>query len=134
MGFFYALGDWRALHGKLKEVLDAAFDNCFSNNGNSFDTCFQFVSLNPRGRLYLRIKVYNKLLAFFQSDGVMKSMGMNTKAIYYPGVRMSRALTDSREAGLTRIEITYQAFTPEAERQLWSPFFLHSAYNDLDKV
>ena len=64
IGFFCALGDWQALHGKLKEVLDATFDNSFNNNGNSFDTCFQFVGLKPRGRLYMRIKVYNKLLAF----------------------------------------------------------------------
>ena len=64
----------------------------------------------------------------------MKSLGMNTKAIYYPNVRMSRALADSREAGLTRIEITYQAFTPEAEKSIWGPFFLQSAYDDLAKV
>jgi len=64
IGFFYAPGDWQALHGKLKEVLDAAFGNTFRNNGNSFDTCFQFVGLSPRGRLYIRIKIYNKLLAF----------------------------------------------------------------------
>ena len=64
----------------------------------------------------------------------MKSLGMNTKAIYYPNVRMYRALADSREAGLTRIEITYQAFTPEAEKSIWGPFFLQTAYNDLAKV
>ena len=62
MGFFYAPGNWQALHGKLKEFLDATFGNSFSNNGNSFDSCFQFVGLRPRGRLYLRIKIYNKLL------------------------------------------------------------------------
>ena len=54
------------------------FETEFTNNGNSFDTCFQFTEEPREDRLYKRVKIYNKLLAFFQSKNVKKPLGMNT--------------------------------------------------------
>ena len=62
-----------------------------------------------------------------QSESVQKSLGMNYKAIYYPSVRMGRALRESQEAGLTRIEITFTATTREAEKELFHPLFCQEA-------
>ena len=57
----------------------------------------------------MRIKYYYKTLALMQSDSAMKSLGINTRAIYYPTVRMGQALRESRDVGQSRIEITYTA-------------------------
>ena len=34
---------------------------------------------------------------------------MNTKAMFYPTVRMGKALRESKDEGMSRIEITYTA-------------------------
>ena len=77
------------------------------DNGNSFDTCFQYEGKAAQGDLHLRIKVYFKSLALMQSDSVSKALGMNTNAFYYPSVRMGQALSECRDEGQSRIEITF---------------------------
>ena len=42
-GFFYAIGNWREKHKLLKERLEEKLGIELTNNGNSFNTCFQFV-------------------------------------------------------------------------------------------
>ena len=59
----------------------------------------------------MRVKYYWKSLQMFQSESVQKSMGMNTKGIFYPSVRFGRALKEGQDEGITRIEITYTADT-----------------------
>ena len=120
---FFASGNWRQKHSELQSKLNDIFDTSFIDNGNSFDTCFQFVDLNKSGPLHMRIKIYNKLLALFQSDGVMKSLGMNTKGIYYPSINMYKVLLQSKDVGLTRIEITYTVLKPIGEYELFGTFF-----------
>ena len=98
-GSFYAQGDWKEKHRELAKVLEREFGCPFKDNGNSFSTCFQFEGQPDSSMLWLRIKIYWKSLALFQSESVTKSLGMNTKAIYYPTVRMGQALSESREVG-----------------------------------
>ena len=131
---FFAPGNWREKYNELQSQLNDVFDTCFIDNGNSFDTCFQFVDLNKSGPLHMRIKIYNKFLALFQSDGVMKSLGMNTKGIYYPSINMNKALVQSKDVGLTRIEISYTVLQPEGEKDLFSTFFWQTAHEHLDSV
>ena len=45
----------------------------------------------------------------------MKSLGTNFKAIYYPTIHMGRALKESKDIGLTRVEITYSTSTRQGE-------------------
>ena len=58
------------------------------DNGNSFNSCFQYEGWAPEGKLHMRIKYYWKTLALMQSDSAMKSLGMNMRGLYYPTVRM----------------------------------------------
>ena len=62
----------------------------------------------------MRVKVYWKSLALLQSETASKSIGMNMKGLFYPNVRMGKALRESLNETLTRIEITYTATTMEA--------------------
>ena len=87
-GFFYAPGHWKEKHKKMREVLKEAFNIDFVDNGNSFDTSFQFVGLSPEGQVRIRIKLYCKTLHLFQCESPMKSLGMNMKAIFKPKTRM----------------------------------------------
>ena len=87
----------------------------FHDNGNSFETCFQFVGHTKKDELDIRIKVYWKSLAYIQSESVMKSLGMNMKSIYFPSIRMGMALRESQDLGTSRVEITYTATTIEGE-------------------
>ena len=91
-GSLYAAGDWKSKHSELKENLDDVFDLTFRDNGNSMDTCFQFVSKVESEDLDMRIKVYWKTLAYIQSESVQKSLGMNLRGIFYPSIRMGLAL------------------------------------------
>ena len=69
-----------------------------------------------------------------QSESVQKSLGMNTKAFFYPGVRMGRVLKESANHGTSRIEISYTVRSQEAEKELFYPLFAkHSEWN-LDKA
>ena len=64
----------------------------------------------------------------------MKSLGCNMKGIYYPNMRMGQALKESRDIGLSRIEITYTLGTKDLENEMLNPLFRHEAENDLGKV
>ena len=79
------------------------------DNGNSFNSCFQFEGHSPEGFLFMKIKVYWKTLALIQSETAAKSIGMNMKGLFYPNLRMGKALRESSNETLTRIEITYTA-------------------------
>ena len=84
------------------------------------------------GELHCRVKYYWKNLALLQSESVVKSLGMNTKGLFYPSVRMGQALSESRCEGQSRIEITYTATSEEAEDELLHPIFYERAKIDLD--
>ena len=62
----------------------------------------------------MKIKVYWKTLAHVQSETAAKSIGMNMKGLFYPNVRMGKALKESSSETLSRIEITYNARTMNA--------------------
>ena len=64
----------------------------------------------------------------------MKSLGCNMKGIYYPNIRMGQALRESRDVGLSRIEITYTLGNKGLENDMLNPLFRHEAENDLRKV
>ena len=65
LGTFYGGLNWREKWLKLKGALDDRFNTTFKDNKNSFETCFQFVEAPRKDRLYKRVKIYNKFLAFF---------------------------------------------------------------------
>ena len=67
------------------------------------------------GEVYRRFKVYNKLLAFLQSETAKKGIGMNLQAVYYSSPQMYSALHESLDEGLCRIEISYYAPDFDAE-------------------
>ena len=71
----------------------------------------------------MRVKYYFKTLALMQSESVTKSLGMNTKGIYYPTVRMNQALIESRDVGQSRIEITYTAVCASDEEEIFGDEF-----------
>ena len=104
------------------------------NNGNSFDSCFQYEGRFKHGELHCRIKYYWKSLALLQSETVAKSLGMNTKALFYPSVRMGQALVESRDEGQSRIEITYTANILAAEDELLHLIFHERAKIDRNKA
>jgi len=106
----------------------------FRDNGNSMDTCFQFVSEDDSEGLTIRIKVYWKTLAYIQSESVMKALGMNLKGIFYPSIRMGVTLRESQDYGTTRIEITYTATKIAGENKLLHPQFPEEARMDLNKA
>ena len=91
-GTFYAPGNWREKLKQLTHALNAEFGRVFSDNGNSFDSSFQLVGSHPDLELELRVKIYAKTICQLQSESVMKAVGMNTKAIFYPTMRMQRKL------------------------------------------
>ena len=66
----------------------------------------------------MRVKFYFKTLALMQSDSAMKSLGMNTKGLYYPSVRMGQALKETKDVGQSRIEITYTAVSRTGEKEM----------------
>ena len=105
----------KSKHKELCQALELQFGLPFKDNGNSLDSCLQFVGCRPYGRFGIRVKYYWKGLQLLQSEGVMKGLGMNTAGLYCPNIRMSQALSDSRNEGLSRVEITYTITSPEAE-------------------
>ena len=109
LGSFYAKGDWKSKHQELAIALEKQFGIRFKDNGNSFDSCYQFATTVERDHLRIRVKYYWKYLAFLQSESVQKAIGMNTKAIFNPNVRMGQSLIACKDQGISRIEITYSA-------------------------
>ena len=113
----------------------------FRDNGNSFNSCFQFEGWSPQGELFINVKIYNKTLAFLQSETTAKSIGMNMKALFYPSMRMGKALKESSGESLTRIEISYKASTIAAQTELFDDEFsmrttidLYNAQEALNEV
>jgi hypothetical protein len=51
----------------------------------------------------------------------MMGLGMNTDAIFNPGVSLGRELRETILTGLSRIEISYYFDSVDAERELWGP-------------
>ena len=62
-GSFYAPGDWKIKHQQLATELMKLFDLTLKDNGNSFNSCFQYVAQRKDGELGIRIKIYWKTLA-----------------------------------------------------------------------
>ena len=100
------------------------------DNGNSFDTSMQFEAHGLEGPLDVRVKVYWKSLQLLQSETVTKNLGMNTKGLFYPSVRMNLALKESHQYTQSRIEITYSAKTLAGEVELLDDDF--SLRNTID--
>ena len=82
----------------------------------------------------MRIKVYNKLLALFQSRTTRSTLGMNTNAIFYPTFTPGRVLKEAINHGLTRIEISYYVDSIEAEEEHWDAGFIEKANIDFEIV
>ena len=113
-GFFYAKGNWRDKYNLMKEKLEENLGIEFANNGNSFNTCFQFVEKQDDNKIYRRIKVYNKTIALFQSAGPRSGIGMNTNMLFAPQQPMLNSIRKTEEEGMTRIEISYYSDSREA--------------------
>ena len=69
-GSFYAPGNWREKHHELRQALEGQFGTPFKDNGNSFNSCFQFEASKSIENLWLRVKYYCKILALAQSETV----------------------------------------------------------------
>ena len=89
---------------------------------------------NRNGPLQIRVKFYAKNLEMIQSESVLKSLGMDMKGIFYPKIRMGRALRESMQDGNSRLEITYTAQGRYGENELFHPMFGRKAEHDLDKA
>ena len=59
---------------------------------------------------------------------------MNTGGLFFPSVRMGRALSESREEGLSRVEITYTATSRAGEDVMLDDSFHMRAQQDLDQA
>ena len=106
----------------------------FERLGNSHAACFQYKEAPGPYSLYRSIKVYNVVLARLLSDGPMKSLGMNTQALFAPKSRMVNAIVSTLDEGLTRLEISYYADSQEAERKFFGDGFKIRCEFDLDRV
>ena len=73
---------WLELKKKLEEILKTSL----CNTGNTFSSCFQYKEKPKEGKIYRRVKIYNKFLQLLQSRTAMMRLGMNTDAIFSPGV------------------------------------------------
>ena len=76
----------------------------------------------------------NSIFNQLQSESVMKAVGMNTKAIFYPTMRMHRKLQESVNEGLSRIELTYSAASKTSEENFFNGVFHDQAVVDLNRV
>lgn len=79
----------------------------------------------------MRIKIYWKSLALLQSETAAKSLGMNMKGLFYPNMRMGKALKESINQTMTRIEITYSANTINGQTELLDDEFPDRSTVDL---
>ena len=110
------------------------FESGFKDNGNSFQSCFQFEGREPHGHLHVRVKYYSKFLALVQSETVQKNVGMNMRAIFYPTARMNNIQRESKGECHSRIEITYTASDQAGEDEMLGEFFLVRVNYDLNKA
>ena len=134
IGYFYAQGDWVKQHKMICEKLEELFDKKFANNGNSFSSCFQYQEVSTNEGVKMRIKVYNKALAWLQSRTSVKTMGMNTCKIFKPAMAIRKNLVEAQRDGYSRVEISYQVPTVAAQAELFHLDFLERAECDIDIV
>ena len=109
-------------------------DTIFRDNGNSFDTCLQFLGKSPEGSLDINVKYYWKTLALIQSETASKAIGMNMKGLFCPNVRMNQALKGSCNETMSRIEISYIAHTVKAQAEFFNDEFLDRTTIDLNNA
>ena len=64
-GIFFDPSNNKEKYKKLMKHLAVKLKTCLSNNGNSFNTCYQFVEEVSFLNLYRRIKIYCKSVAMF---------------------------------------------------------------------
>ena len=57
----------------------------------------------------MRVKIYCKTIAMVQSRGALSSLGMDTDRIFRPTFLLGRELEETKDEGLSRIEISYYA-------------------------
>ena len=130
-GALFVPGNWRSKHKELCALLGKWMDTTFKDNGNSFNSCLQFVGKASEGSLLINVKYYWKTLALFQSETAAKAIGMNTRGLFCPHVRMSRVLKETSNETLSRIEISYIAPTLEAQAEFFDDEFPDRAFIDL---
>ena len=68
MGFFFATISFIIKYQELKAALEETMNSKFSNNSNSFNSCFQYMEFAANDRPYRRIKIYGKGLQLLQSQ------------------------------------------------------------------
>ena len=61
-GCFWGGNDWMDKWMELKGVLEFGMNTTLKGTGNSFESCFQYVEKLSPGKVYRRIKIYNKQL------------------------------------------------------------------------
>ena len=132
-GTFYVVGDWPVKHSQLKRLLEKQFKTKLSLGKNSFNSCFQFEEEAADQHLFRRFKVYNKILQLLQSETPQKAVGMNTNALFNPPSRLLDAIVESRDAGMTRLEISYYAKSTAAQAEYFEEDFESRAVRDLDR-
>ena len=59
---------------------------------------------------------------------------MNTNAFFYPSVRMGLALSECRDEGQSRIEITFKASNQAGEEEILDPMFYERARSELNRA
>ena len=101
-------------------------------NSNSWRSCFQFHEKPGDAKPHRRFKVYCKTLQQLQSLTPWKALGMNTNALFNPQPRIQKAIEETWEEGLTRLEISYYFPSAEAEQELMKEDFCRRALQDLD--
>ena len=96
----------------------------FSRNRNSFASCFQYDQVDQDLEPILRVKVYNKQLAWLQSRSAMMPLGMNTKKLFMPAFTSGKIMKETEQNGYSRIEISYVCKSIEAQDGLYRTDFL----------
>ena len=104
--------------------MEKAFRRNFNANRNSFNSCMYFDEPADERRMTLRIKVYNKTLAWLQSRTAQMSVGMNLGKIFQSRGCQRRVLKETKECGLSRIEVSYIFSSYEAFLEFFAPDFL----------
>ena len=92
----------------LRKRLSQLLDRDFTVDRNSFASCVYFNEPEDDSRMTLRIKVYNKTLAWLQSRTSMMPLGMNTTKMFNSKGTLKSILKESQETGLFRIEVSYK--------------------------
>ena len=94
-------------------------------------TCFQFENQGNDVEPGRRIKIYWKDFELFQSEGVMKSMGMRTKNLFCPDCHMTEALRQASNTGLSIIEMTITVRSKKQQDEIFNDNFVKHTNNEL---